>query len=239
GYEGNHGGQGYGERNTEGENVLRMAQAHNLAVVDTYFKKQEHYLVTYRSGNTQRQIDYILVKRQLLKRVKNCKVILGECLTGQHRLLVMDYKTERAKKNKAKLEMERKIKWWCLKEKFTEQVADNWRRENWEGTASEMWNKMARGTLTVAEGTLGISKGGRLQEKETWWWNEDVQEVTKDKKIKFKRWQKARQKEDFDEYIIVKRQTKRVVAKAKAMAYAELYQKLDSREGEKMVYRIA
>uniref|UniRef100_H3ACN9 Uncharacterized protein n=1 Tax=Latimeria chalumnae TaxID=7897 RepID=H3ACN9_LATCH len=234
GYEGNHGGQGYGERNTEGENVLRMA-AHNLVVVNTYFKKQERYLVTYRSGNTQSQIGYILVKRQFLKRVKNCKVILGECLTGQHRLLVMDYKTERAKKNKAKLETERKIKWWCLKdrkEKFTEQVADNW-----EGTASEMWNKMARGILTVAEGTLGISKGGRLQEKETWWWNEDVQEVT-DKKIKFKRWQKTRQKENLDEYVIVKRQTKRVVAKAKAMAYAELYQKLDSREGEKMVYRI-
>ena len=51
GFEREHGGNGYGQRNDEGEDVLRFAQAYNLAIVNTFFNKREGHLITYKSGN--------------------------------------------------------------------------------------------------------------------------------------------------------------------------------------------
>ena len=45
----------------------------------------------YSSGGCETQIDYHLCSRQLRSWVKDCKVILGESLVSQHRLLVTDF----------------------------------------------------------------------------------------------------------------------------------------------------
>jgi len=74
GYERNHGGHGHGLRNAEGESILRMAQAHDLAVVNTFFKKKEEHLLTFKSDASRSQIDYFLVQRAELKGVK----VLGD-----------------------------------------------------------------------------------------------------------------------------------------------------------------
>ena len=44
----------------------------------------------YRSGNTASVIDYILVRRDNLVHVGDCKVIPVESIADQHRLLVME-----------------------------------------------------------------------------------------------------------------------------------------------------
>ena len=46
GYEGVHGGHGYGLRNTEGERILEFAVAHDLAVGNTFpqERKSSHHL---------------------------------------------------------------------------------------------------------------------------------------------------------------------------------------------------
>ena len=54
------------EDNLEGERILEFAAAHNLVVSNSLFTKRESHLVTYQSGNNQSQIDYILVKRDIL-----------------------------------------------------------------------------------------------------------------------------------------------------------------------------
>lgn len=50
GYEQQHGGKGYGTRNEEGCHILDFVEAHNLAVVNTFFKKRPTHLITYSSG---------------------------------------------------------------------------------------------------------------------------------------------------------------------------------------------
>ena len=54
------------EDNLEGERILEFAVAHNLVVSNSLFTKRESHLVTYQSGSNQSQIDYILVKRDIL-----------------------------------------------------------------------------------------------------------------------------------------------------------------------------
>jgi len=46
--------------------------------------------VTFKSGNIRTQIDYFLMRANSRRLYRDCKVIPCECLTMQHRLLVLD-----------------------------------------------------------------------------------------------------------------------------------------------------
>ena len=83
-----HGGNGFGERNLEGEMMLEFAEAMDLAVLNTWFQKDLDKRVTYESGRSKSQIDYVLVRRSELSTVTDVKVIAGEECIQPHRLLV-------------------------------------------------------------------------------------------------------------------------------------------------------
>ena len=59
-----------------------------MRVVNTYFEKADRHKITYNSGTAESQIDYILCGSSDKSNVKDCKVILGESMTNQHRPLV-------------------------------------------------------------------------------------------------------------------------------------------------------
>ena len=71
--------------------------------------------VTYNSGGRESQIDFLMCRRCHLKEVIHCKVINGEAVTAQHRVLVMDWEIQRGKKIKPEQATPR-IKWWRLRE---------------------------------------------------------------------------------------------------------------------------
>ena len=62
GYKKAHGGYGYGkpDLDSEGERILEYALAYDLFLGNTCFKKRDGHLITYRSGNTATQIDFVL-----------------------------------------------------------------------------------------------------------------------------------------------------------------------------------
>ena len=74
---------------------------------------------------------------------------------------------------------------------------------------------------------------------ETWWWDEEVQESIRKKGLAKRKWDSQRDEESRQEYKEWRRKAKREVAKAKKKAYDELYEKLDIKEGEKELYRLA
>jgi hypothetical protein len=53
----------YGSRNQEGEDVLDFAMAFDLMIANTFFRKRESHLVTYRSGYSSSQINFVLTIR--------------------------------------------------------------------------------------------------------------------------------------------------------------------------------
>src|SRR6218665_1505069 len=77
-------------RNEEGERFLEMAQGLDLTIMNTYFKKPEEQKITYRSETRSSQIDFLLVRNEDRKQIRDCKVIPGEAVVAQHRILVMD-----------------------------------------------------------------------------------------------------------------------------------------------------
>ena len=49
-----------------------------------------------------------------------------------------------------------------------------------------MWLKMAICVRKVASEVFGMSRGGKQEGKDTWWWNDEVQRAIKEKKEYFK-----------------------------------------------------
>ena len=75
GFEREYGGNSWGDRNAEGEEILQFAQAYDLGVVNTFFQKKMEHMITYKSGGRRSVIDYILIRRNNITKVKDCKVI--------------------------------------------------------------------------------------------------------------------------------------------------------------------
>ena len=83
--------------------------------------------------------------------------------------------------------------------------------------------------------TFGKRKGDR----ETWWWNEEVQESIKEKKEAKKAWDKIRNENTKKIYKEKKSKAKKAVAMAKRRAYDNWYARLETKEVEKELYRLA
>ncbi|KAK3534032.1 hypothetical protein QTP86_000637 [Hemibagrus guttatus] len=230
---------GVKERNLEGQMVVDFAKRMDMAVVNTYFQKREEHRVTYKSGGRRTQVDYILCRRGNLKEISDCKVVVGESVARQHRMVVcrmtlMVCKTKRSK-------IEKKTKWWKLKK---EECCEEFRQKLRQALGGQVvlpddWETTAEVIRETGRKVLGVSSGRRKEDKETWWWNEEVQDSIQRKRLAKKKWDMDRTEENRQEYKELQRRVKREVSKAKQKAYEELYTRLDTREGEKDLYRLA
>ena len=99
-------------------------------------------------------------------------------------------------------------------------------QEDWQ-RITEMIRSIARRELGETSGK--VSKAGR---RETWWWNQEVQEKLKNKKKAKKAWNNIRDDASKLAYKTARKQAKREVAKARNKAYEELYEKLETKEGK-------
>ncbi|KAK3535643.1 hypothetical protein QTP70_018435 [Hemibagrus guttatus] len=101
------------------------------------------------------------------------------------------------------------------------------------------WESTAEVIRETGRKVLGVSSGRRKEDKETWWWNEEVQDSIQRKRLAKKKWDMDRTEENRQEYKELQHRVKREVFKGKQKAYDELYTRLDTREGEKDLYRLA
>jgi hypothetical protein len=114
GFDGVHGGFGYGSRNQEGEGILNFALAYGLIVANTLFRKRVSHLVTFSNDQHCSQIDFILTRRSDRHACLDCKVIPGECVVPQHKLVVVDFRF-RVHLQRSKRVQAPRTKWWKLK----------------------------------------------------------------------------------------------------------------------------
>ena len=180
-----------------------------------------------------------MCRRRNLKEICDCKVILNECVAKQHRMVVCKMALMVKKKKAEKVKP--KIRWWKLKETSYQEA---FRQEvtrilgGKDGLPDE-WDKTAEMPRKTAETVLGVTFRKRKGDRETWWWNEKVQESIKEKKEAKKAWDKIRDKNTKKIYIEKKSKAKKAVPMAKGRAYDNLYARLETKEGEKELYRLA
>ena len=76
-----------------------------LAVTNIYFQTKEEQRVTYKSRGRYTQVDYIQVKTRNLKEIRDCKVILGESVARQHRVVIAKMVLQVHKKSSVRTEL--------------------------------------------------------------------------------------------------------------------------------------
>ena len=167
---------GAGTKNKDESRVVHFGKRMDLAIINTYFKKKDEHRVTYKSREKSTQVDYVMCRRRNLKEMYDCKVIMNECVRKQHRMVVCKMAL-RVKKKKAE-KVKPKIQWWKIKETSCQEA---FRQEvtrilgGKDGLHDE-WDKTAEMLRKTAETVLGVTFGKQKGNRETWWWNEEVQE---------------------------------------------------------------
>ncbi|KAK3526558.1 hypothetical protein QTP70_030697 [Hemibagrus guttatus] len=180
---------GVKERNLEGQMVVYFAKRMDMAVVNTYFQKREEHRVTYKSGGRRTQADYILCRRGNLKEISDCKVVVGESVARQHRMVVCRMTFMVCKMKRSKIEIEKKTKWWKLKK---EECFEEFRQKLRQALGGQVvlpddWETTAEVIRKTGRKVLGVSSGRRKEDKETWWWNEEVQDSIQRKRLAYDR----------------------------------------------------
>jgi hypothetical protein len=147
-----HVGFGYESRNQEGEGILNFTLAYDLFVTNTLFRKRVSHLVTFSNGQHCSQIDFILARRDDRHACLDCKVIPGECVVPQHKLVIADFcfwvRFQWSKRVQAS-----RTKWWKLKEDDTKTFKERVLKEgSWHegGDANNMWMEMTTCIRKVA-----------------------------------------------------------------------------------------
>ncbi|XP_071708350.1 uncharacterized protein [Rutidosis leptorrhynchoides] len=184
GYEGAHGGFGFGPRNEEGRSILEFAIAHELVVVNSFFKKRDAQLATFHSGGRSTQIDFLLLRKGELRTCRDCKVLPALTCSSQHRLLVMDLVT-RGRVGRRARAVQPRILWKNLyganAETFRAIVVNRLSVEEdyvAPTDADQIWNRMVSTIRDVAKETLGVAIGtsrAHKSRRESWWLSDDVQ----------------------------------------------------------------
>jgi hypothetical protein len=164
-FDGVHKGFEYGSRNQEGEVILNFALAYDLIVANTLFRKSISHLVTFNSGQHCRQINFILARREDSHACLDCKVIPGECVIPQHKLVVADFRF-RVRLQWSKHVQAPRTKWWKLKKEATKMFKERVLKEDpWYkgGDVNSMWIKMFTCIRKVASKEFGVTKGGKRE----------------------------------------------------------------------------
>ena len=143
-----------------------MAVAHNLVVRNSYFTKKDNHLILYQSGGINSQIDCILVRRLDFKLVRDIKVILGEEMVTQHRMLVSDIEWKFTKLNKKSFTP--KLRTWKLKDQDVVRKFQDELNNLLESDANlilesvkDKWKHLKINFLKATEVSCVLSKNGK------------------------------------------------------------------------------
>ena len=245
GFEGVHGGYGYGSRNNEGLKMLEVLDALDMTICNTWFKKDDDAFVTYASGNRSSCIDMFVVRSQHRKEVQNVKVIKSEVCVSQHHLVVAEVVVKMKKKRKRK--WTKKIKIWKLKQPaFADQFKENLDAALCEPAMANdcngMWNEFKDKIVMTSEDLCGRTCGPP-RHKETWWWNDDISKVVDEKKEAYKKFKESIGTSNENllrrDYNVVKRKTKKMVSAAISKQRKGFVDKINDSGSKNNIFRVA
>ncbi|XP_063615413.1 uncharacterized protein LOC134788453 [Penaeus indicus] len=206
-----------------------------MAVVNTYFRKRLSRRVTYSSGGLNTQVDYIMCRREELKRVQNCYVLPKEAIARQHKLVIC--KAMLQTKEKQKIYSIPKTRWWKLNSKVhREEFVQKLERKM--GAEEISWERLSTAVKEVAKEVMTITSGKKGKKEETWWWCEEVQEAIKVKRERKRDRDLNRCEATIEAYKKANKDAKKAVAKAKTAAYEDLYNSLEGPDGQQKAIRL-
>ena len=118
------------------------------------------------------------------------------------------------------------------REGSTMEIQDEVRKETdraryWEGSnVEEVWGEFKKNVMETAAEVCGTKKYRNAQ-KRTRWWNEEVRQAIKNKKVAYLKWLQQQTSEAKERYQEAKKEAKRVVRQARNEEWIELGRSLE------------
>ncbi|XP_068209258.1 uncharacterized protein [Palaemon carinicauda] len=103
----------------------------------------------------------------------------------------------------------------------------------------EWWERNNNILKRVGREVLGLSTGKGPKDKETWWWGNYGQEEIKIKINAKKRYDETGTEEDKERSRLAKKETKVAVVQSKQQELHNVYEDLDTKEGQKKIFKTA
>ncbi|VDP14105.1 unnamed protein product [Heligmosomoides polygyrus] len=107
-------------------------------------------------------------------------------------------------------------------------------------TVDETWKKAGDAIRQAAQSELGITKPGRRKvDKQAWLWTDDVKAKVREKKSLYRLFLSDKTADNWRKYQEARRAARKAVAVSKATHDGDVNEKLESRDGERYLYRLA
>ncbi|VDO75278.1 unnamed protein product [Heligmosomoides polygyrus] len=224
-----HGGFGYGSRNPDVGRILECADSHGFTIVNTVFRKRDSDLISYYSGSSKSQIEFVLVRDRDRSIVTDAKIVPYGTVAPQHRPLICTQKIAPSRLKQIERCGAARIKWWRMKEKEAA-VISRVRLPTVTGV-DETWKRATDAVRQAARLELGTTKPGRRKVgKQALLWTDDVKAKVREKKSLYHVFLGDRTADNWQEYQKAKKAAKKAVAVAKATHYSDVNRKLESRD---------
>jgi len=242
GFEGVHGGFGWGQRNDGGERFLEVADASGLVLANTMFPVASEDRVTYSSGEVRSQIDYVAVKAVYVGRLKASRVVEKECV-GQHKLVLAELggrsDPEKVKKDRAR------VKVWRLRDVGVQSAFRSRCQKGLSdvlaagGGVEELWRAGVGVMMGALEGECGVAKGESRREAAAWWWSDEAEAAVDRKRAMFAEWRRTRGEGERLAYVAARRGARRAVAVSKAAGRDRFLSGLEAPSQQARLFRVA
>ncbi|VDO81667.1 unnamed protein product [Heligmosomoides polygyrus] len=151
-----HGGFGYESRNADGERNLVYAESHNLTIVNTVYRKHDSHFISFYSGSTRTQIDFVLVKDRDRNLVTDAKVVPYRPTTSTADMCFEDRPSE-AEARRAMRSVKDQV---VVSEKKEAAVTLRIRLPT-VTTVDETWKNATDAILSASRSELGTTKPGQ------------------------------------------------------------------------------
>ena len=161
----------------------------------TRYARQREYIkiseLHYRSGQHNTELDLLVVRQQQLRRVKECKALLGEYVTTEHRQIVFEVCIKQCKEKRTMGPTN--IKWWKCKDEMMVECRERVRRKYEDldaekGTVEGERRQYKDAFIGVAEELCGRTsgKGGTPRSRNQGWGTEEVAKAVVEKREAWK-----------------------------------------------------
>ena len=119
-------------------------------------------------------------------------------------------------------------------------VGDKVEEVKWKGLGvNDHWQQMKDIMMETAQDMWNDKRTRPRRHKETWWWNEEVAEAVRYKKIKYGKWKKENTEEARMEYTKSRQNANRVISSAKEKKQKEWAYDLNDSECQNEIFRMA
>lgn len=221
-------------RNGNGTRMIEFCINNQILIGNTFYPHKNIHQLTFIAEERQARsaIDYFTYTKRTRYAILDVRVFRSAELSTQHKLLIMKTRFRAPKTVKTKRYTKLKIEELNnldKRQEFKRKIEDKLRENDDQNFVNleSRWQKFKEILLSTTEEVCG-KKTVSSRTKHTKWWNEEVKQKVKQKKMTWKKYCETKTREDWQSYVTARNEAKIEVRKAKEQTWEEFGNEIEN-----------